>query len=83
MSDDRTEICKIISEMLDNPDDLGIYSTDEAYSKLEAYVGRVRAEAIGWMYAEACNTLDLGGDLRLVGVEDIYSRAKVELTAKE
>jgi len=83
MIKDRTVICEIISEMLDNPDDLGIYPTTEAYSKLEAYVGRVRAEALGWMYAEACNTLDRGEDLRSVGVESIYSRAKVELTVKE
>jgi len=31
----RKEICDIISEMLDNPDESGIYSTTRAYDKLE------------------------------------------------
>ncbi len=41
MSDrDRTEICNIISEMLDNPNKYGIYPTGRAYDKLEKYMER-------------------------------------------
>lgn len=47
MDKDRTEICRIISEMLDNPDKCGIYPTSTAYTKLEHYVEEVRASAIG------------------------------------
>ena len=34
----RSKICDIISEMLDNPDESGIYRTTRAYNKLEAFV---------------------------------------------
>jgi len=47
MDKDRTMICNIISEMLDNPDENGIYSTTKAYDALEKYIEGVRAEAIG------------------------------------
>ncbi len=35
MKDNRQIVCDIISEMLDNPDEHGIYPTTEAYNKLE------------------------------------------------
>ena len=65
MSDkDRTEICDIISEMLDNPDKVGIFPTGTAYTKLELYVEAQRTEAIGWTWAKACTLLDKGSDPR-------------------
>ena len=80
MSDkDRTEICKIISRMLDNPDKVGIYPTSTAYAELEHYIEGVRAEAIGWMHAEACATLDRGDDPRLTEVPDLLERCRVDL----
>ena len=79
MYKDRTQICKIISDMLDNPDKHGIYPTSTAYTKLEHYIEGVRTEAIGWMHADACITLDRGEDPRIVEVPSILERAKVDL----
>jgi len=79
MDRDRTEICKIMSDMLDNPDKHGIYPTSTAYTRLEHYIEGVRAEAIGWMHANACVTLDRGGDPRTVEVPSILDQAKVDL----
>lgn len=79
MDKDRTEICSIISDMLDNPDEHGIYPTSTAYNRLEHYIERVRIEAIGWMHADACVTLDRGNDPRTVEVPEILERAKKDL----
>jgi hypothetical protein len=79
MNKDRTEICRIISEMLDSQDKHGIYPTSTAFTRLEHYIEGVRAEAIGWMYANACVTLDRGDDPRTMEVPRILERAKVDL----
>lgn len=34
----RKEICDAISEMLDNPDDCGIYPTTKCYDRLETFI---------------------------------------------
>lgn len=78
MDKDRSEICRIISEMLDNPDKTGIFPTSTAYNRLEHYVERVRAEAIGWAHADACVCLDKGDDPRLKNVPDMLSRATTD-----
>ena len=82
MNKDRTAICDIISEMLDNPDESGIYPTSTAFTKLELYIESVRAEAIGWTHAEACVSLDRGGDPRVNNVPEMFSRALVDLEDK-
>ena len=46
----RAEICKIVSEMLDNPDDCGIVETGKAYNALEKLV----SDAYERGYFEAC-----------------------------
>lgn len=74
MKRDRAKICKIISEMLDSPDDIGIYPTTEAYNKLERYVESVRGETLGWAYADACTHIDAIEDYRRVQVPSIYER---------
>jgi hypothetical protein len=80
MHKDRTVICRIISNMLDNPDpEHEIYHTSTAYNRLEHYIEGVRAEAIGWMHADACLTLDRGDDPRTVEVPFILERAKKDL----
>ncbi len=79
MDKDRTTICNIISEMLDNPGECDIYPTSTAYTKLEHYIEGVRAEAIGWTHADACTDLDKGNDPRLQNVLDMLARAKVDL----
>jgi hypothetical protein len=36
----RGQICKIISEMLDNPDDCGIYPTTKCFNQLEELISQ-------------------------------------------
>ena len=79
MDKDRTEICKIMSDMLDNPDEHGIYPTSTAYTRLEHYIEGVRAEAIGWASADACTALDKGEDPRVTNVPGMLERARVDL----
>ena len=79
MDKDRTAICNIISEMLDNPDKHEIYPTSTAYNKLEHYIEGVRAEAIGWTHADACVSLDQGKDPRLQNIPEMLERAKTDL----
>ena len=79
MDKDRTEICNIISDMLDNPDGYGIYPTSTCYTRLEHYIECVRAEALGWCHADACVSLDNGNDPRLTEVPSMLERAKKDL----
>lgn len=44
MSDDRGRICEIVSRMLDNPDEHGIYPTTRCYDELEALMRDRRLE---------------------------------------
>jgi hypothetical protein len=76
---DRAEICKIISEMLDNPDEIGIYQTTKAYDQLTALVHSARVEAIGWAYTYACLKLESGADLRETHVHDLLEQAENDL----
>lgn len=80
MDKDRTAICNIISEMLDNPDEYGIYPTSKCFEQLEFYIEGVRAEALGWMHTEACSNHDQGNDLIIMNIPEIYSRARIELS---
>lgn len=79
MNKDRTAIFKIVSEMLDNPGECGIFPTTVAYDKLEALVQAARVEAIGWTHADACCDLDAGRDPRQKEVPEILARAKIDL----
>jgi len=79
MDKDRTAICNIISEMLDNPDEHGIYPTTTAFGKLETYIDGVRAEAIGWAHADACVDLDKDKDPRLKECSEMLERAQKDL----
>jgi len=38
----RTQICELMSDMLDNPDENGIYPTSEFLSKMEDYCIELR-----------------------------------------
>lgn len=75
----RKEICKIISEMLDNPDKSGIFQTTKAFDALEELINKAKVEAIGWMYAEACANADDGIDIRKIEVPSLIVRAKEDL----
>ena len=79
MNIDRTAICEIISQMLDNPDINGIYPTSTAFTRLEHYCEKVRHEALGWMHADACTALDRGFDPRTMEVPDTLARARIDL----
>ncbi len=79
MDKDRTAICDIISEMLDNPDKNEIYPTSTAFVKLEHYVEQQRLEALGWAHADACVMLDKQLDPRTEEVPGIVKRALVDL----
>ena len=80
---DRTVICNIISKMLDNPDEYGIYPTSTAYTELELYVQQERTIAVGWTYALLCTMLDRGDDPRIEEVPKIIDRAKGELEGED
>jgi len=80
MDIDKTKICNIISEMLDNPDENEIYPTTKAYNDLERYVEKVRVETIGWTHADACTHMDKNIDYRKVNVPSILDRALEDLS---
>lgn len=61
---DRNEVFEIISEMLDNPDEFGIYPTTKCFQDLEDLLQKVRFQAVGYAWAEACSQLDNGLDPR-------------------
>ena len=44
MSDVRSKICGIISEMLDNPDDVEIYPTTKCYDALEGWISNLETD---------------------------------------
>lgn len=81
MDKDRTEICNIMSEMLDNTDSSGIYQTKIAYDKLEDLVEKARIEAMGWTHADDCNDVDCGRDPRDKEIPEMLSRAMIDLKA--
>lgn len=59
----RAKIHKLMSNMLDHPQG-GIYPTSEFMSKMEDYCLKLRHEAIGWTWAQACTLLDKDVDPR-------------------
>lgn len=64
MEKDRKAICDIISNMLDNPDKIGIYPTSDAYKQLEEYIESERALALGFAFGFCCASLDTEKDPR-------------------
>ena len=79
MEKDRKEICKIISGMLDSPNEHGIFPTTTAYNLLEQYCDGIRAEAIGWTHTDACVSLDNDKDPREKSIPEMLERAKIDL----
>jgi hypothetical protein len=79
MDKDRTKICEIISEMLDNPNKHDIYPTSTAFTKLEHYIEGERFQAIGWTHAFCCSALDKGTDPRVIEVPKIIDEARSQL----
>ena len=44
MTTDRQDVCSVVSYMLDNPNEYGIYPTTNAYNELVALIETARAE---------------------------------------
>ena len=79
MDKDRDAIHGIISQMLDNPDNSGIYPTSTAFTQLEHYIKGVRMKALGWMHAYCCVCLDKGKDPRTEEVPVILEQSRKDL----
>lgn len=79
MNVDRTTISEIVDEMLENPDENGIFPTSTCFTRLEHYIEHVRIEALGWMHGHCCAELDKGGDPRLLEVPKIIEMARKNL----
>ena len=79
---DRTMICSIISEMLDSPDEVGLYNTSTCFTKLEHYISQIRFESIGWCHAYCCTLLDDDFDPRTREVPRIIEDAKEDLVGE-
>lgn len=79
MERDRTKICKIISKMLDNPDEHGLYPTGTAYTELELYIIKERIMAIGCTMANLFSSLDKNEDPRLKDMTEILEQVKKDL----
>ena len=77
----RTEICRVMSEMLDNPDEHGIYPTTKFMDELEEYCLKLRHEAIGWTWAKACTQLDAGNDPRQYDQAQLIQDASRDLSS--
>ncbi len=79
MNRDRSAVCKIISDMLDNPDEVGIYGTGKCFDRLILYIESERAQAIGWAYAEACVTSNEGFLIEETEVSYFLQKAMIDL----
>ena len=79
MKTDRDKIVSIISKMLDNPDNSGIYPTTEAFKELEEYVQEVRMMTFGWVTADMCVCLDNGNDPRELVFPEMVSNMYKDL----
>lgn len=71
MKRDRDEIVKLISDMIDNPDETGIYHTSSVYNALEHLVSSARFETLGWAHIYFCYCMDQGIDPRLVEIPEV------------
>jgi hypothetical protein len=80
MKKDRMAIMQVISVMLDNPSEYGIYPTTKAYDTFENLFNEIRIEALGWMYAQACTMLDNGEDMRAMEVSNLLKEALKDLS---
>lgn len=80
---DRRNVCDVISEMLDNPNEHGIYPTSLAYARLISLIQDARIEAIGWAHADDCVDMDHDRDPRKKDMTDLLKRAKEDLGFEE
>ncbi|MCP4256844.1 MAG: hypothetical protein GY774_04855 [Planctomycetes bacterium] len=79
MKQDKEAISNVITRMLENPTEEGIYPTSTAFIALEHYIENQRLQAIGWMHTKACDLLDTGSDPRTIEVRLINEQAVKDL----
>lgn len=79
----RSKICDLLSAMLEDPDEDGIYPTSEFMSKVENFCLELRHEAIGWTWAQARVLLDKGTDPRQYNQGALIEDATRDLDKKE
>lgn len=79
ITQDRSDIHNIIKWMFANDNEQGIFPTTETYNKFEELLKKVRIEALGWTWAEACVQLDKGEDPRKYEQPQLISRIERDL----
>lgn len=82
MDKDKKAIEHIISDMLFSAHEHGSFPTGTACAELEKYVESARMEAMGWMHAAACVSLDRGEDIRQAEVPELVRQALSDLSAE-
>ncbi len=76
---DRERVANIVNAMLEDPNPIGIYSTTKCFDKLEALLGGVRSEAIGWTWTEARLQYSKGLDPHRSEIPKLLERALADL----
>lgn len=71
---DSVRVEEIIGEAIQSEQTYG-----EVANQLTELLGKVRAEAIGWTWTEACSQMDRGFDPRVIDVARMHERAKDDL----
>ena len=79
MKSDREKIVNIITDMIEDVDEYGIFPTTKAYDKLEMFIAEQRMLTMGWTIADACITLDNGEDPRKIEISGKVPRMYKDL----
>lgn len=79
VTEDRSNLYKILEGMLENPDENGIYPTTKALNKLERLIREIRLETVGWVWAEVCVQLDNNQDPRKYDISLLIEKVNKEL----
>jgi hypothetical protein len=79
ITEDRAKICKIISEMLDNPDKYGIYPTTKCYNEFESLLRSVRVQALSYAWSVACGYMEDCEDIREIDQAGFLEKALKQL----
>jgi hypothetical protein len=72
--DDRGVILRLMENMLDNPDENGIFRTTLFMDKMEEYIKSKRIESMAWGHADACADLDRGIDPKNTEIPGMLER---------
>jgi len=78
--DVRHKIMCIMSDMLDNPDECGIYPTTVAYDRIERLIREARIEGVSCGIVSCYTALDVVDDPRKIDFSGVVERAKKDLS---